>query len=68
MTSIRNLPLAVRLGGAFGALCVALAIIAFTGIYSMNGVRNDAEKLANEHLEAAEALGAIRERMKDNVT
>ena len=38
MTSIRNLPLAVRLGGAFGALCVALAIIAFTGIHSMNGV------------------------------
>ena len=43
MTSIRNLPLAVRLGGAFGALCVALAIIAFTGIHSMNGVRDDAE-------------------------
>ena len=58
MTSIRNLPLAVRLGGAFGALCVALAIIAFSGIHSMDGVRDDAETLAHEHLEAAEALGA----------
>ena len=38
MTSIRNLPLAVRLGGAFGALCVGLAIIAFGGIQSMGGV------------------------------
>ncbi len=68
MTSIRNLPLAVRLGGAFGALCVALAIIGFTGIHSMNGVGKDAENLANEHLEAAEALGAIREIVKDNVS
>ena len=43
MTSIRNLPLAARLGGAFGALCVALTIIAFSGVYSMNGVRDDAD-------------------------
>ena len=28
MTSIRNLPLAARLGGAFGVLCVAVAIVA----------------------------------------
>jgi methyl-accepting chemotaxis protein len=67
MTSIRNLPLAVRLGGAFGALCVALAIVGFTGIHSMNGVGDDAENLAHEHLEAAEALGGLREIVKDNV-
>jgi methyl-accepting chemotaxis protein len=34
----------------------------------MDGVRADAETLAHEHLEAAEALGAIRERVKDNVS
>ena len=33
MTSIRNLPLAARLGGAFGVLCLALAIVAFAGMH-----------------------------------
>ena len=68
MTSIRNLPLAVRLGGAFGALCVGLAIIAFSGIHSMGGVRHDVELLAHHHLEAAERLGAVGESAKDNVS
>ena len=49
MTSIRNLPLAVRLGGAFGALCLGLAIIAFSGIHSMGGVRHDVEELTHHH-------------------
>ena len=39
MTSIRNLPLAARLGGAFGVLCLALAIVAFTGMSALSGLR-----------------------------
>ena len=46
MTSIRNLPLAARLGGAFGALCLMLAIVAYTGVHSMNGVRDDSRTSA----------------------
>ena len=55
MTSIRNLPLAARLGGAFGALCVALAIVAFTGVHAMSGLRAETDELAERHLAAAAA-------------
>ena len=68
MTAIRNLPLAVRLGGAFGALCVALAIVAFTGMSSMAGVRDDSDNLANRHLKAAQLLGKLQQRAKDDVS
>ena len=64
---MRNLPLAVRLGGAFGALCVALAIVAFTGMNSMNGVRDDSVNLAERHLRVADLLGKVQQRAKDNV-
>ncbi len=57
MTSIRNLPLAARLGGAFGALCLMLAIVAFTGVHSMNGVRDDSANLAKRDLRIAELIG-----------
>ena len=67
MTAMRNLPLAVRLGGAFGALCVALAIVAFTGMNSMNGVRDDSVNLAERHLRVADLLGKMQQRAKDNV-
>ncbi|MDA0163984.1 methyl-accepting chemotaxis protein [Solirubrobacter ginsenosidimutans] len=68
MTSIRNLPLAARLGGAFGALCLMLALVAFTGVHSMGGVRDDSENLANRHLRSAELLGAMQQRAKDNLS
>src|SRR3954452_1525325 len=68
MTFIRNLPLAARLGGAFGALCLMLAIVAFTGVHSMGGVRDDSDNLANRHLRAAELLGAMQQRAKDNMS
>ena len=45
MTSIRNLPLAARLGGAFGVLCLALAIVAFTGMHALSGLQEDADNL-----------------------
>src|SRR5215204_4055349 len=67
MTSLRNLPLAVRLGGAFGALCLALAIVAFTGAHAMNGVRDDSDTIANHHLRASTLLGGMQERAKENV-
>jgi methyl-accepting chemotaxis protein len=67
MTSIRNLPLAARLGGAFGALCLMLAVVAFTGVHSMNGVRDDSRTLAHEHLRAAQLIGALQQRAKDNM-
>jgi methyl-accepting chemotaxis protein len=34
MTALRNVSLAVRLGGAFGALCLALPIVAYLGVYT----------------------------------
>src|SRR3954464_2629436 len=67
MTSIRNLPLAARLGGAFGALCLAMAIVAFTGLHAMSGLRGKADTLAQRHLRAAQLLGDMEMRAKDNV-
>ncbi|MDA0180682.1 methyl-accepting chemotaxis protein [Solirubrobacter phytolaccae] len=68
MTAIRNLPLAARLGGAFGVLCLALAIVAFAGINSMNNLRDKADELGERHIEAAQHLGYMQERAKDNVS
>ena len=68
MTSIRNLPLAARLGGAFGALCVALVIVAFTGVNAMNGLKSETNELAEHDLRAAELLGAMQQRAKDNLS
>ena len=68
MKHIRNLPLAVRLGGAFGALCLGLAIVALTGVLAMNGLRADSDELANRHLRAAELLADLQMRAKDDVS
>ncbi|RKQ87335.1 methyl-accepting chemotaxis protein [Solirubrobacter pauli] len=68
MTAIRNLPLAARLGGAFGVLCLALAIVAFAGINSMDNLRAETDELGERHIEAAQLLGGMQERAKDNVS
>ncbi|HET6549188.1 MAG TPA: MCP four helix bundle domain-containing protein, partial [Solirubrobacter sp.] len=68
MTSIRNLPLAARLGGAFGALCVALAIVAFAGLNAIGGLSAAAQDLGNNDLKVAEVLGNLQERTKDEVS
>ena len=68
MTSIRNLPLAARLGGAFGVLCVAVAIVAFTGTHAMSGLRAETDELGERHLPAAQLLGGMQTRAKDNVS
>src|SRR5262245_44518579 len=67
MSKIRNLPLAVRLAGAFGALTVALVIVAFTGVHAMDGLSGKSSDLANKNLRAAELLGDLQQRSKDNV-
>ncbi len=67
MTSIRNLPLAARLGGAFGALCLALVVVAFTGVSAMNGLRATSDELGDRHLMVAELFGTMQSRAKDNL-
>src|SRR4051794_36659854 len=68
MTSIRNLPLAARLGGAFGVVCLALTIVAFTGVHAMSGLRAKTDELGNRHLAAAQLLGGMQTRAKANVS
>ena len=67
MTSLRNVPLAARLGGAFSVLCLAMAIVAFTGLHAMSGLREKGDALADQHFRAAQLLGDMKERAKDNV-
>jgi methyl-accepting chemotaxis protein len=67
MTSLRNLPLAARLGGAFAALCLALVVVAFTGIHAMNGLRDKTDVLADRHLRIAELFSGMNAGAKDNV-
>ena len=68
MTSIRNLPLAVRLGGAFGALCLALAIVAFTGVHAMNGLKPRPTSSPSTTCAPPSCSGACRQRAKDNMS
>jgi methyl-accepting chemotaxis protein len=68
MTKIRNLPLAVRLAGAFGALTVALVIVAFTGVHAMNGLSGKSAELADRNLASTELLAEMQKRSKENVS
>jgi methyl-accepting chemotaxis protein len=68
MTKIRNLPLAVRLAGAFGAVVLGLVIVAFTGTRAMDGISGKADGLAHTNLKAAELLADVQERAKDDVS
>src|ERR1700754_2705266 len=67
MTAIRNLPLAARLGGAFGVLVLAMAVMAFTSINAMSGLRAKSDDLAEHQLRAADLLGGMQTRAKDNI-
>src|SRR5690349_1639010 len=67
MTSIRNLPLAARLGGAFGVLCLAMAIVAYSGLHALSGLREKTDDLGEHQLVAAQLLGGMQQRAKDNV-
>ena len=55
----------MRLGGAFGALCVALAIVAFSGIHH-DRLSDNTDNLAASHL-GRPTRSALRQRAKDNV-
>src|SRR5262249_8446162 len=68
MTKIRNLPLAVRLAGAFGALVLALLIIAFAGTRAMSGISGKADGLAHTNLKSAELLAEVQMYAKDDVS
>jgi methyl-accepting chemotaxis protein len=68
MNKIRNLPLAVRLAGAFGALTLALVIVAFTGTRAMNGISGKADGLAKTNLTSAEYLADLQTRAKDTMS
>ena len=68
MSKIRNLPLAVRLAGAFGALIVGLVIVAFVGTHAMNGISGKADSLAKTNLKSAEVLADLQTRAKDDVS
>src|ERR1700748_1890262 len=68
MKKIRNLPLAVRLAGAFGALTLALVIVAFTGMRAMNGISGKADALATTNWKPAEVLADMQMRAKDDVS
>ena len=68
MTKIRNLPLALRLAGAFGALVVALLIIAFAGTRAMSGISGKADGLAHTNLKSAELLAEIQMYAKDDTS
>jgi methyl-accepting chemotaxis protein len=68
MNKIRNLPLAVRLAGAFGALVLGLVIVAFTGMRAMNGISGKADGLAHTDLKSAEVLADMQARAKGDVS
>src|ERR1700750_2527358 len=68
MTKIRNLPLAVRLAGAFRVLVVALLIIAFAGTRPLSAISDNAEGLGHTNLKAARLMADIQMYAKDDVS
>jgi methyl-accepting chemotaxis protein len=62
MERLRNLPLAARLGLAFGALAVGLLIVAVAGITSMTGVDRNVQTITERDNKAVELSAAITER------
>ena len=61
MTFFTNLKLAMRLGIAFGALALALAITAFVSFSGLNGVEADAHELTERDISALLELVTISE-------
>src|SRR5688500_8411300 len=64
MKLLRNLPLAARLGVAFGALGLGLLVVALTAIVSVGRMNGEVETLANDHLRATQLVGAVGQRVK----
>jgi hypothetical protein len=66
MTRLRDLPLAAKLGGAFGVLVLALVLVAWTGTRAMDGLRDRTDSLADRHLRIAELFGDLQMHAKSN--
>jgi methyl-accepting chemotaxis protein len=64
MKLLRNLPLAARLGVAFGALGLGLLVVALTAIVSVGRMDAQADSLASDHLRSTELVGGIGERVE----
>ena len=58
MSRIRNLSVAVRLGGAFGAVCLACLIVALVGARGVGDAKTDM-KIATDGSESMRVLGEV---------
>jgi methyl-accepting chemotaxis protein len=59
MNTLRNLKVGVRLSLGFGALAAGLVIVAVTSLLAMQGLRDDAHKLAHRDLQTTGDLGGL---------
>ena len=66
MHFLRNLPLAARLGVAFGALALGLVVVALTAVVSVGRLDAQADELASARLRATRLVGGISERIHAN--
>jgi methyl-accepting chemotaxis protein len=62
LSAFNNLRLAVRLGVAFGALVIGLAVVALVGSSAMGELQQRTDELAERALRAAEVAGGLNER------
>src|SRR4051812_39117619 len=67
MRTLRNLPLAVRLGGAFGLVAVLLVAISVLGVTRMRAVQHHVDDLADNEMRAAALIADMKEGMTGNV-
>src|SRR5689334_7846932 len=67
MRTLRNLPLAVRLGGAFGLVALLLVAIAVVGVTRVESVQHRADDLGRSKLRAAALIAGMKEGMTANV-
>lgn len=56
---LNNLRLAQRLGLAFGALTVALVVMALVGVLGVHSVANDTDRLSDRDVPAMKASGDL---------
>src|ERR1700754_4224435 len=64
MSRFANLPLAVRLGTAFGLLAVALVAITAISVNVFSSFDNDVDDLANQHVRATVIAGDLGQRVQ----
>jgi methyl-accepting chemotaxis protein len=62
MQSLRNLRLAVRLGGAFGLVALLLLAISVVGALRVAGVKTDLNHIADVNMHAQSVIGDVTQR------